>query len=63
MPKHIEKSELRRRLRRIRAALPARERAAAERAAGHLLKRCIRRGSRYWHHHRSDRGGGSGSRR
>ena len=51
MPNRMEKSELRRRLRRIRAALPVKERAAAERAANRLLKRCIRRGGRigiYW---------------
>lgn len=51
MPNRMEKSELRRRLRRIRAALPVKERVAAERAANRLLKRFIRRGGRigiYW---------------
>lgn len=51
MPNRAEKSELRRRLRRARAALPKKERAAATRAANGFLKRFIRRGSRigvYW---------------
>ncbi|OSI17365.1 5-formyltetrahydrofolate cyclo-ligase [Neisseria dumasiana] len=51
MPNRAEKSEFRRRLRRARAALPKKERAAATRAANGFLKRFIRRGSRigvYW---------------
>lgn len=51
MPNRAEKSELRRRLRRVRAALPKKERAAATRAANVFLKRFICHGSRigvYW---------------